>query len=414
MNILFTSKGRIIFLLFLICHFGFKLRASASIRMVCDTDTTAKQKAKKSVLQSDTTLVLKAGSTILRNADTILIINGVPTKLSKSAPGVKPDEGATNMAGDAKADSVAKGLPVSAPSKIATIVQPTEGTIQVRDNGNGTPTNTTIVAPPSDGVIQMRSNGTPPSTPGATAVPVPGALTPSSTVPGGVPTPGADGTNPSATSTSGEIHVKNGDSSTGNAAGSSKTDTILKRDTTNILKHDTTTILKTDTVFKRDTTTIIKRDTVGKVMDQDTTDASQIKAKNYYLGVGGAGLAISINYDSRFNDERNGFGYQIGVGGFVSGGNNVITVPFQINYLMGEHSSMLEIGGGTTFLSSRGDNKGKTWEFDKITGFVATGSIGYRYQPEHKGLSFRIAFVPILYDEGLIPAGGISIGYTFK
>ena len=381
--------------------------------MVCDTDTTVNKKAKRSILQSDTTLVLKAGSTILRNADTILIINGVPTKLSKSAAGVKPDPG-TNMAGDAKADSAAKGLPVSAPSKIATIVQPTEGTIQVRDNGNGTPTNTTIVAPPSDGVIQMRSNGTPPPAPGAATVPVPGALTPSSAAPGAT-TPDANSANPSsATPSSGEIHVKNDDLSAGNAAGGIKKDTILKRDTTNILKHDTTTVLKRDTIFKRDTTTIFKHDTTAKVMDQDTTDTSQIKAKNMFLEVGGAGLAISANYDSRFNAERNGWGYRVGVGGFVSGGNNVITVPFQVNYLMGEHSSMLEIGGGTTFLSSRGDNKGKTWEFDKVTGFIATGSIGYRYQPEHKGLSFRIAFVPILYDEGLIPAGGISVGYTFK
>src|SRR5258708_1717140 len=149
MNILFTSKGRIIFLLLLICQFGLKLTASAAgSKMVCDTDTIATKKAKKSqILQSDTTLVLKAGSTVFRNADTILIINGVPTKLSKKSPVVKPDPNPI-MDGGAKADSIAQGFKVSAPSKISTIIQPTEGTIQVKNNPNEQPTNTTIVAPP--------------------------------------------------------------------------------------------------------------------------------------------------------------------------------------------------------------------------------------------------------------------------
>ncbi|HZX58051.1 MAG TPA: hypothetical protein VFE54_04975 [Mucilaginibacter sp.] len=90
-------------------------------------------------------------------------------------------------------------------------------------------------------------------------------------------------------------------------------------------------------------------------------------------------------------------------------------MPFQLNYLIGEHSSMLEVGVGTTFLNSKGTNVGNSkWQFDNITGFVGTASIGYRYQPEHKGINFRLAFVPILYDEGIIPAGAVSIGYTFK
>ena len=193
----------------------------------------------------------------------------------------------------------------------------------------------------------------------------------------------------------------------------------MKKDTTTIIKRDTTTILQRDTVtiIKKDTITITKRDTIGssaQTAEQDTTDYSQIKAKNYYLQIGGAGLAISANYDARFNAERNGWGYTIGIGGFAAEGNSVITIPFQINYLIGEHSSMLQVGGGATFLRSTGNNTGKTWSFDKITGFVATGSFGYRYQPEHKGISFKVEFVPIMYDEGIIPAGGISIGYTFK
>jgi len=451
MNILSTSKGRVIILMFLVSLFGLRLTASASarIRMVCDTDTTAKKKTNKQVLTSDTTLVIKGGATILRNADTILIINGVPTKISKASPQVKPDPG-INMDGGAKADSAAKGFQVAPVSKIKTIYTPTEGTIQVKNNPGDQPTNTTIVAPPTDGVIQVRGGGNQGQ---VSTVPAPGGK-----VPAVIPTPGAGAAgnaspgnaNPAQNTTPGKDNAGNANPATGtvtngeiqvgdqNAAGNAKngangkviekhdTTTVLTHDTTTILKKDTTTIIKKDTttIFQRDTVTIIKKDTVtitkrdtiggGQTAEQDTTDYSQIKAKSYYLQIGGAGLAISANYDARLNAERNGWGYTVGIGGFSSQGNSVITVPFQINYLIGEHSSMLQVGGGATFLHSTGNNTGKTWSFDRITGFVATGSFGYRYQPEQKGISFKVEFVPILYDEGIIPAGGISIGYTFK
>jgi hypothetical protein len=440
MDIVFTSKCRVIILMLLVSLFGLRLTASASarVRMVCDTDTTAKKKANKKVLTTDTTLVIKGGSTILRNADTILIINGVPTRISKAAANVKPDPG-INMDGGAKADSIAKGFQVAPSSKIRTIYTPNEGTIQVKNNPSDQPTNTTIVAPPTDGVIQVRASGNQGN--------VTSVLAPGGKVPAVIPVPGngAAGsakiggntkviakhdTNTIFSHDTIKIHKKDT-----NRVLKHDTTTILRKDTTTVLKHDTTTILRKDTttiikkdtttVFQRDTITIIKRDTItinkrdtigsaAQTAEQDTTDYSQTKAKNYYLQIGGAGLAISANYDSRFNAERNGWGYTVGIGGFSSEGNSVITVPFQINYLIGEHSSMLQVGGGATFLHSTGNNTGKTWSFDKITGFVATGSFGYRYQPEKKGLSFKVEFVPILYTEGIIPAGGISIGYTFK
>jgi hypothetical protein len=359
MNNLFTSKGRVIVFLLLIFQFGLKLQASAHIRMTCDTDTTITKQAKNSqVLKVDTALILKAGSTIVKNADSILIINGVPTKLPVNNPAVKTNTDATDAAKNTDASGAAKNTDgtdaakntdaagaanttdaAGAANTTSITAPPADGTIQVKDKTNA-PINTTIVAPPTDGVIQVRDR---------TSTPI-------------------------------------------DSSAKSKTDTTV------VKKSDTTLMKKSDTT----------------AMPKDTADSTEVKAKGYYLEVGGPGLAISANYDSRFNKQRDGWGYRIGLGGFIAGGNNVITVPFQINYLIGEHSSMFEVGAGTTFLSSRGDNKGKTWEFDKITGFIATGTIGYRYQPQHKGINFRLAFVPILYDEGIIPAGGISVGYTFK
>lgn len=396
MNNLFTLKGRVILFLLIISQFGLKLQASANTRMVCDTDTVSKKAANSRVIKTDTTLILKAGSTIFRNADTIMIINGVPVKKKINSLGIKSDP---------TGDPSAKGLIEVKNNElpVTTITAPpTDGTVQVKNTATAPPTNTTIVAPPMDGIIQVK-DGT------GTSV-------------GG----GAQGNNPDSA-----IIEKNDTTANKKADGADTGKTDAATDASSAKTGDTTatvkatpaatygeiqvrpvdtTLLKKNDTTKSDTTHM-KRDTT---MQADSTDASQIRAKGYYLEVGGAGLAISANYDSRFGKERNGWGYRVGVGGFVSGGNKVITVPFQVNYLIGEHSSMFELGAGTTFLNSTGDNKGKTWEFDKITGFVATGSIGYRYQPEHKGINFRIAFTPILYDEGVIPAGGISIGYTFK
>jgi hypothetical protein len=434
MNNLFTFKGRVILFLFLVFQFGLKLQASANTRMVCDTDTVRKAAAINSqTLQADTTLTLKAGSTIstiVKNADTTMIINGSDTSLPKSAnPKADPATslGSNAKADSAKADSIRKGLIEvrnNQPTTTSFTAPPTDGTVQVKNTATAPPANTTVIALPSDGVIQVKD--------GATTSPTDGAGQNNNTNSGA--TEQADSTKAKNAGTAADAATaeKTGDASTSttDAATSATTGAAAagKSDTTATGKTDAATGANTsqqpingvievravDTTKNKkvDTTLMRKSDTTA--MAKDTADSTQVKAKGYYLEVGGPGLAISANYDARFNKTRDGWGYRIGLGGFVAGGNKVITVPFQVNFLIGEHSSMLEVGAGTTFLSSTGDNKGKTWEFDKITGFVATASIGYRYQPEHKGINFRIAFVPILYDEGIIPAGGISVGYTFK
>ena len=430
MNNLFTFKGRVILFLFLVFQFGLKLQASANTRMVCDTDTIRKAAAINSqTIQSDTTLTLKAGSTIstiVKNADTTMIINGVATTVSKGT-NLKSDPatslGPNAKADSARADSIRKGLievKNNEPTTTSFTAPPTDGTVQVKNTATAPPTSTTVIALPSDGVIQVKD--------GATTTPIDGAGQSNNTTSGA--TEQADSTKAknagtAAAGKTGDASNSTTDAATAATAGAA---TGGKSDTTATGKTDAATgattssqpvngvieVRAVDTTKNKkvDTTLMRKSDTTAMV--KDTADSTEVKARGYYLEVGGPGLAISANYDARFNKTRDGWGYRIGLGGFVSGGNRVVTVPFQVNFLLGEHASMLEVGAGTTFLSSTGDNKGKTWEFDKITGFIATASIGYRYQPEHKGINFRIAFVPILYDEGIIPAGGISVGYTFK
>jgi hypothetical protein len=438
MNNLFTFKGRAILFLLLVFQFGLKLQASANTRMACDTDTTRKAAAINSqTVKADTTLTLKAGSvisTIVKNSDTTMIINGIAASTPKNSdvkadPATTLTPGAANAAkaDNAKADSIKKGLievKNNEPTTTSFTAPPTDGTVQVKNTATAPPTNTAIIALPTDGVIQVKDNATTPPVDGAGQGNNAGVTEQADSTKAKKADAATAGTPDAATGKADAATAGTPDAAAGkaDAATAGKTDTATNAKTGASTGAATATppingvievkAIDTTKIKKADTTLMRKSDTTAMV--KDTDDNTQVKAKGYYLEVGGPGLAISANYDARFNKTRDGWGYRIGLGGFVSGGNRVITVPFQVNFLIGEHSSMFEVGAGTTFLNSTGDNKGKTWEFDKITGFVATASIGYRYQPEHKGINFRIAFVPILYDEGIIPAGGISVGYTFK
>ena len=146
---------------------------------------------------------------------------------------------------------------------------------------------------------------------------------------------------------------------------------------------------------------------------RDSTIIQASRPRTVFLEVGGPGLALTVNYDSRFGNRRDKWGYRVGAGYYNTGANSVASVPLQINYLYGSGSSFLEVGAGTTFLNSKGSTKGTFFQFDNITGFIGTASLGYRYQQDNGGINFRIAFVPLFYDEGVILEGGLSVGYTF-
>jgi hypothetical protein len=156
----------------------------------------------------------------------------------------------------------------------------------------------------------------------------------------------------------------------------------------------------------------LEEDTVKR----DSTIIQESRPKTVFLEVGGAGLALTLNYDSRFGQSRDKWGYRVGAGYYNTGSNSVFSVPLQINYLYGignSSSSFIEAAAGTTFLNSKGSTNGTFFQFDNITGFVGNVSVGYRYQQENGGINFRIIFDPIIYDEGLLFEGGLSIGYTF-
>jgi hypothetical protein len=210
-----------------------------------------------------------------------------------------------------------------------------------------------------------------------------------------------------ATTSSNTSNTSSTSSKTSDAS-STSTNTVTTTTTTTTTLPDGKKVIS---VKKGDTVYITKTDTINAAADNKVRSMKAI-----YAEVGGAGLAISANYDNRFGADRKGLGFRIGAGYFSDGyGNTVFTIPMQVNYLFTkDENNFIELGGGTTFLNSTGNNKGPTFIFDKVTGFIGTATLGYRYQPVDHKLNFRIDFVPIFYDEGVIWAGGVSIGYNFK
>lgn len=427
MNHLFTYKARIILFALLVCHFGLKAQSvsdtvkSTTLAMNADTSLT-KKAGSQQLIKADTTLVIKAGATLVHKADTTMVIDpdgSLAKKFNEIVAAKESAELAKNNA-SVKVDSALlkpDAKPVTPP-----VADPASSAATTGAGAASTVTsapNTDANLPKSTDKTQQQLANTTPTDQPAKKDSTQQIATTDQAVKKDDATQQASAPSPAVKKDSTVQQVATTDQSAKKddatqPANTGSDQSVKKADSSLVAKIDTTIAKKTDTIpGKKVDTTLKKSDTT--LMVKDTSANHVIKAENGFLEVGGAGLAISANYDTRFHQERNGWGYRVGLGFFSSGGNTVFTVPFQINYLIGEHATMFELGAGTTFLNSTGTNIGNSkWEFDKITGFIATATIGFRYQPEHKGINLRIGFVPILYDEGIIPAGGVSIGYTFK
>ncbi len=134
------------------------------------------------------------------------------------------------------------------------------------------------------------------------------------------------------------------------------------------------------------------------------------KGEAIFFEVLGAGLTYSFNYDTRFQQTRDGLGIRAGIsyiGDIDDGG--VLTVPVQINHLMGKNNKYFELGVGATYASATGFFD----EGDSDT-VIGTMTFGYRLQPEDGGFLFRISMTPVLVGDVFFPFyGGVSFGYAF-
>lgn len=157
----------------------------------------------------------------------------------------------------------------------------------------------------------------------------------------------------------------------------------------------------------------------GQTAGVRKADSVQVhRAQNVFIEVGAAGLFFSTNYDTRFSQQRDGLGGRIGAGWWHAVNTTFITVPFQLNYLVGGRSHFFEAGAGATYMYLSNPYFGNPLigHDPKVVNstVVATTTIGYRYQPFNHGLNLRASFNPCLLDGTFVPDFGVSVGYTFK
>lgn len=167
------------------------------------------------------------------------------------------------------------------------------------------------------------------------------------------------------------------------------------------------------------------------ILSADTAKTTVKRAQNVFVELGGAGLTFSANYDTRFSKKRDGLGGRIGAGYISADGNDVLSVPFSLNYLLGKGKNFFEVGVGATYLKLKTEGTTYTYTYNNgsgstITreekgdflafnesGILGTLNFGYRLQPIDSGFSFRASFNPLFGYGSFVPFAGLGFGYSF-
>jgi len=146
-----------------------------------------------------------------------------------------------------------------------------------------------------------------------------------------------------------------------------------------------------------------------------SNSASGKRAQNIFVELGGQGLLLTANYDTRFGNRRNGLGGRAGIGYIAADGENATTIPLSVNYLLGKGNKFFEIGLGATVVSSKVNfSFFEEKEPEQNSSVLGTMSFSYRVQPVDSGFSFRAGITPVFNSNFFIPYyGGLSLGYTF-
>jgi hypothetical protein len=201
---------------------------------------------------------------------------------------------------------------------------------------------------------------------------------------------------------------------------------LLEKDTMTVLLTD---VLKITKIYIIDTVEHIKpKKKLSKTIDNKYQKVAFVEL----LGAGGL---YSINYDMRTaKDKRDGWGFRVGIEKIVanitdsSGGGvektriSFTAVPVVLNYLFGKRKGFLELGVGATYFKFTGKATGtasvesyqqETFK-ESFGSIIGSFNIGYRHVPYKNGFMYRVAFMPLLIADNLVPFLGIGLGYHFK
>ncbi len=157
------------------------------------------------------------------------------------------------------------------------------------------------------------------------------------------------------------------------------------------------------------------------ILGSKTVKAQEFKTaplvrNGVFLEILGNGFLYSLNYEHFFKDH---FAWRVGAMYFGGSGENdanetlnfnLLIMPVMLNYVLGSGSHHIEIGAGPTlvYLSVEVD------VLPGISGFAfgGTARLGYLYRPPQGGLTFRLAYTPILSDI-FTHSVGLGVGLAF-
>jgi hypothetical protein len=147
---------------------------------------------------------------------------------------------------------------------------------------------------------------------------------------------------------------------------------------------------------------------------RETSVSQPSRAQNVFVELGGQGILITANYDTRFNKTRNGLGARAGIGYIAGSGDHFATIPVSLNYLLGKEKHFFEVGLGATLVTGSWNDSFFSNNTASHSNTIGTMSFAYRVQPVDSGFAFRAGLTPIFTSNFFFPFfGGLSIGYTF-
>ena len=137
-----------------------------------------------------------------------------------------------------------------------------------------------------------------------------------------------------------------------------------------------------------------------------------IRTSSLYAEAMGSGGMASVNFEKLVSDK---VGVRIGLGGTFAWYASSLVVPATVSYLVGEKNSFLEVGAGMSmfFLPDDFNEQDDDPLHDMADSQIAAaGILGYRYMGDW-GLFMRLAFTPLVTEEGFEASAGASFGYSW-
>jgi hypothetical protein len=148
----------------------------------------------------------------------------------------------------------------------------------------------------------------------------------------------------------------------------------------------------------------------GFLSTAQTTESYAGPAKVVYAEIGGPGH-LSINYDMRLSNKKDGIGFRAGFGGWSVENSRLIWIPLGLNYITSHNNrDYFEAGAGGTIVSNSKENPSRN-PFQRPFGWI---SLGYRKQPAEGGYFFKASLVPVFGSGFFVPYyAGVGVGFAF-